>query len=75
MRILAIGDIVGLAALEYLKARLWALRKEYKIDVIAIGNGTASRESESFIVDVIKSTNRNVEYIIVKQSDILAIVE
>ena len=41
---------------------------KYKIDVIAIGNGTASRESESFIADVISSCNRKVEYIIVSEA-------
>ncbi len=41
---------------------------KYKIDIIAIGNGTASRESESFIADVIKSSPRKVEYIIVNEA-------
>lgn len=38
MRILAIGDIVGLSALEYVKDRLWGLRKEYNID-FTVANG------------------------------------
>ena len=42
--------------------------EKYNIDVIAIGNGTASRESESFIADVIKSSKRPVEYIIVNEA-------
>ncbi len=41
---------------------------KYKIDIIAIGNGTASRESESFIVDVISNCDRKVEYIIVSEA-------
>lgn len=41
---------------------------KYKIDIIAIGNGTASRESEMFIADVIKSSDRKVEYIIVSEA-------
>ncbi len=41
---------------------------KYKIDVIAIGNGTASRESEKFIVDTIKYSKRKVEYIIVNEA-------
>ncbi len=41
---------------------------KYKIDIIAIGNGTASRESEAFIADVIKSSTRKVEYIIVSEA-------
>ena len=38
MRILAIGDIVGLSALSYVTDRLWALRREYKID-FTVANG------------------------------------
>lgn len=41
---------------------------KYNIDVIAIGNGTASRESEAFIADTIKETKRKVEYIIVSEA-------
>lgn len=40
----------------------------YNIDIIAIGNGTASRESEKFISDVIKESKRNVQYIIVNEA-------
>ena len=41
---------------------------KYNIDIIAIGNGTASRESESFVTDVIKESKRKVEYIIVSEA-------
>lgn len=41
---------------------------KYNIDVIAIGNGTASRESEAFIADCIKESKRKVEYIIVSEA-------
>ena len=44
------------------------LIEKYNIDIIAIGNGTASRESESFIADVIKDCDRKVEYIIVSEA-------
>ena len=44
------------------------LIKKYNIDIIAIGNGTASRESEAFIADVIKECDRKVEYIIVSEA-------
>lgn len=44
------------------------LIEKYKIDIIAIGNGTASRESEAFIADVIKQAPRKVEYIIVSEA-------
>jgi uncharacterized protein len=41
---------------------------KYNVDIIAIGNGTASRESEAFIVDVIKESKRKVEYVIVNEA-------
>ena len=41
---------------------------KYNIEIVAIGNGTASRESEKFIIDVIKSIDRKVEYIIVSEA-------
>ena len=41
---------------------------KYNIDIIAIGNGTASRESEAFIADVIKDAKRKVEYVIVNEA-------
>ena len=42
------------------------LIKEYDIDVIAIGNGTASRESAEIVADIIKNTD--VEFIIINES-------
>ena len=44
------------------------LINRYNIDIIAIGNGTASRESEAFIADTIKETSRAVEYVIVSEA-------
>lgn len=41
---------------------------KYNIDIIAIGNGTASRESEAFIAECIKESKRKVEYIIVNEA-------
>ena len=41
---------------------------KYNIDIIAIGNGTASRESEIFVADTIKDAKRKVEYIIVNEA-------
>ena len=40
----------------------------YNIDIIAIGNGTASRESEAFIADTIKESSHPVEYVIVSEA-------
>ncbi len=44
------------------------LIRTYNVDVIAIGNGTASRESEQFIADVLKHIERNTKYIIVSEA-------
>ncbi len=41
---------------------------KYHIDMIAIGNGTASRESEQFIADVIKEAKHKVEYLLVSEA-------
>ena len=51
--------------IEESKQKVLELIDKYQIDIIAIGNGTASRESEAFIADVIKESKRKVEYIIV----------
>ncbi len=42
--------------------------KKYNIDVIAIGNGTASRETERFVAETIRKYDLNVKYIIVSES-------
>ncbi|MDL2211264.1 RNA-binding transcriptional accessory protein [Erysipelotrichaceae bacterium OttesenSCG-928-M19] len=44
------------------------LVNKYQVDIIAIGNGTASRESEMFIADLIKEFKLNVSYAIVSES-------
>nr|WP_226038205.1 Tex family protein [Aquibacillus saliphilus] len=44
------------------------LLKKYPIELIAIGNGTASRETEQFIADLIKKHNLNISYIIVNEA-------
>lgn len=53
---------------EEAKAKTIDLINKYNIDIVAIGNGTASRESEKFINDVIKSIDRKVDYIIVSEA-------
>ena len=42
--------------------------EKHKVDVIAIGNGTASRESELFIADVLKTVNYDCKYIIISEA-------
>ena len=50
------------------KKELLKLIEKDKIDMIAIGNGTASRESEMFVADMIKETSRDVHYVIVSEA-------
>ena len=50
------------------KKELKALIEKYNIDIISIGNGTASRESEKFVSDMIKEIDREVQYIIVSEA-------
>ncbi len=56
------NDVAG-ARRELLK-----LIEKDKVDMIAIGNGTASRESEMFVADMIKDTKRDVHYVIVSEA-------
>ena len=44
------------------------LVNKYKVDIIANGNGTASRETESFIAEVIKENKLNAKYVIVSEA-------
>lgn len=44
------------------------LINKYKVEVIAIGNGTASRESEKMIADMIKKYNLSCKYVIVSEA-------
>lgn len=50
------------------KKILCDLIKKYNVQIIAIGNGTASRESEKFVARVIQEAGLNVEYIIVSEA-------
>ncbi len=44
------------------------LIEKYKVDIVAIGNGTASRESEKFMADMIKKYNLSCKYVIVSEA-------
>lgn len=44
------------------------LIKKYNVDIIAIGNGTASRESEKFCAEMIREHNLNCKYVIVSEA-------
>lgn len=45
-----------------------ALVKKYSIDIVAIGNGTASRETEVFVANIIKEEKLNIKYLIVNEA-------
>ncbi|MBR2802548.1 MAG: RNA-binding transcriptional accessory protein [Erysipelotrichaceae bacterium] len=47
---------------------LLELIKRYDVDIIAIGNGTASRESEAFVADVIRRNGLRTQYTIVSEA-------
>ena len=48
--------------------KIKTLVDRYAVEVIAIGNGTASRETESFIADALKQIDKEVYYIIVNEA-------
>ncbi|WIF88384.1 Tex family protein [Acholeplasma laidlawii] len=50
------------------KLQLKVLYKKYKFELVAIGNGTASRETERFVVEVIKEQNMDAKYVIVNEA-------
>ncbi|HFJ9442486.1 MULTISPECIES: Tex family protein [Bacillus] len=50
------------------KTKVLSIIDKYQVEMIAIGNGTASRESEEFIVDVLQNVKREVFYIIVNEA-------
>ncbi len=50
------------------KEILKKLIKKYDVDLISVGNGTASRESEMVIVELLKELDKKVEYIIVNEA-------
>ena len=55
------------AQIEVAKEELKRLIRQYSVEIIAIGNGTASRESEAFVAEVLKEVP-NVSYVIVNES-------
>ena len=50
------------------KAELKRIIKKYNVDLISVGNGTASRESEQIIVELLKELDRPVQYVIVNEA-------
>lgn len=62
------GASVSPAMLEKSKKTIIDLIQKYKVEIIAIGNGTASRETESFIAEVIKESGLKAKYVIVSEA-------
>ena len=54
--------------IEASKKLLKEIIKKYNITLISVGNGTASRESEMFIVDLLKEIPQKVQYVIVSEA-------
>ena len=50
------------------KKTILRLIKKYNVDIIAIGNGTAGRETEAFIAEVIKENNLDCKYVMVSEA-------
>ena len=53
---------------EEAKAELKKLIKKYNVNLISVGNGTASRESEQVIVELLKELDTPVQYVIVNEA-------
>ncbi len=53
---------------EEAKADLKRIIKKYNVDLISVGNGTASRESEQVILELLKELDRPVQYVIVNEA-------
>ena len=53
---------------EEAKKVLKALIEKFNVDIISIGNGTASRESEMFVADMLKEVKRDVKYMVVSEA-------
>ena len=50
------------------KKKITELINKYNVSVIAIGNGTASRESEQIVSEIIKGLDRKVSYMVVSEA-------
>lgn len=48
--------------------KVLSILERYPVELIAIGNGTASRETEQFIADMIQQNNLDVPYLIVNEA-------
>lgn len=63
-----VADMHTPKQLEIAEKKIVDYVKKYEIDIIVIGNGTASRETESFVADVIRKHNLNTKYLIANEA-------
>jgi uncharacterized protein len=64
----SIGEAVNQVRVDKSVDSVITLINKYNVEVVAIGNGTASRETESFISDTLKKINREIYYLIVNEA-------
>jgi uncharacterized protein len=53
---------------EEAKKKFISILREFSVEMVAIGNGTASRESEQFVADILKEMDREIYYLIVNEA-------
>lgn len=53
---------------EEAKKKFISILREFTVEMVAIGNGTASRESEQFVADILKEMDREIFYLIVNEA-------
>jgi len=63
-----VGEKINPKRIEEAKQKVLSMVSKHKVDIIAIGNGTASRETETFIADLITSSSLNALYVIVNEA-------
>jgi protein Tex len=64
----SVGEAVNQARVDKSVDSVITLINKYHVEVVAIGNGTASRETESFVSDTLKKINREIYYLIVNEA-------
>lgn len=63
-----VGERIPEYRLKQAENTFLALVKDYQVSIVAIGNGTASRETEQFVVNTLKKQTNDVNYIIVNEA-------
>ena len=63
-----VSDVHSPRQLENAEKKMVEYVKDYNIDIIVMGNGTASRETESFVADVIRKNKLNCKYLIANEA-------